>query len=361
MVDIQTYEDYWSITLAFTNFYDWDFVKFLKVCIEYIDQHKNTQYTPEKYSQLQNKIKLLWWPTNLASVRKIINEYLKLWFISSYLDWYIPDALTYIDNISLGKRKFLFSKIVYSNSSFNRSVTEDSDVRQISFLMNTLMNVGSLNKDEIAWLMLVDVNSFVQEWLNKEQLQMYVKQARSIGFAERKYNQISYLCNLLWKLDDVRFVDNVLYFKDDAEEILWNESDNNSNIHIKSRRDPYLYRLYKKQLKDESISIFWWDRPKCMLEKLAFPVLVASHIKPFIQSNESEAYDPNNWILLSRTMDSLFDLWYISFSWNWEIIFSPRLSEDVIEYLWEYSLDSRLLNNERKEYLEFHRNHVLRM
>ena len=32
----------------------------------------------------------------------------------------------------------------------------------------------------------------------------------------------------------------------------------------------------------------------CVLEKLAYPILIASHIKPFIQSDETEAYDPNN-------------------------------------------------------------------
>ena len=33
--------------------------------------------------------------------------------------------------------------------------------------------------------------------------------------------------------------------------------------------------------------------------KLAYPVLIASHIKPFIQSDETEAYDPNNGLLLA--------------------------------------------------------------
>ena len=52
-----------------------------------------------------------------------------------------------------------------------------------------------------------------------------------------------------------------------------------------------------KQLKEESEDFF--GDTKCMLEKLSYPVLVASHIKPFIQSNEKEAYDSNNGLLLS--------------------------------------------------------------
>jgi putative restriction endonuclease len=31
-----------------------------------------------------------------------------------------------------------------------------------------------------------------------------------------------------------------------------------------------------------------------MVERLDYPSLVASHIKPFIVSEENEAYDPNN-------------------------------------------------------------------
>ena len=92
-----------------------------------------------------------------------------------------------------------------------------------------------------------------------------------------------------------------------------------------------------------------------MLEKLAYPVLVASHIKPFIQSDDIEAYDPNNGLLLSRTLDSLFDLKYISFDDSGNMLKSNRLSDDVWQHWGYIKLDKALLNDERKRYLAFHR------
>ena len=70
-----------------------------------------------------------------------------------------------------------------------------------------------------------------------------------------------------------------------------------------------------------------------MVEKLAYPVLIASHIKPFFISNDVEAYDPNNGFLLSRNIDSLFDLGYITFTENGEIIFIDTISPDVREFI----------------------------
>ena len=83
--------------------------------------------------------------------------------------------------------------------------------------------------------------------------------------------------------------------------------------------------IYKNQLKEESFSIY--EDEKCMVEQLSYPTLIASHIKPFIKSNEDEAYDPNNGILLSRNIDSLFDLGYITFRDNGEIIFATHLKQ----------------------------------
>ena len=91
------------------------------------------------------------------------------------------------------------------------------------------------------------------------------------------------------------------------------------------------------------------------MERLAYPVLIASHIKPFIQSDEQEAYDPNNGLLLSRTIDSLFDLKYISFTDEGKMIFSKRISDDVKEFWKDYYLEPSILNDSRKKYLEVHR------
>ena len=96
-----------------------------------------------------------------------------------------------------------------------------------------------------------------------------------------------------------------------------------------------------------------------MVEKLSYPVLIASHIKPFIKSNDNEAYDANNGILLSKNMDALFDLGYISFENNGKIIFAEKIADDVKQFISNYQLDAVFLNDERIKYLNYHRNEVL--
>ena len=76
----------------------------------------------------------------------------------------------------------------------------------------------------------------------------------------------------------------------------------------------------------------------------------------FVESDENEAYDPNNGLLLSRTIDSLFDLKYISFTDDGTMLFSNRISEDVKDFWKDYKLENNILNDVRKKYLAHHRN-----
>jgi len=139
-----------------------------------------------------------------------------------------------------------------------------------------------------------------------------------------------------------------LYFEDDAR-IIFGDS---LKVEVK-KRDNYLHRIYKNLLKEEVEEKL--TATKCMVEKLSYPSLVASHIKPFIDSSDDEAYDPNNGLLLSRNFDILFDQGYITFDNNGSIICSNKLSKDVVEYISNYRLDSSFINQKRLEYLDYHR------
>lgn len=344
---IQKYEEYWRLTNAFTDYNGEKFLDTLFICINFIDKYRDELYSEEKYLRLQKEVKEVN-QINLISIRKSINQLVKMWFINSFLESYHPQAKEYLEARTNRKRKILLSKIVYSNSSFNRAVNNKSSIREINFLIQTLIENGKLSREEILALMLVDIENYPESYLSKESLEKYVKNAEKIGFIERKYNQIDHLCNLLWKLDDLVFINNNLYFKDDAEQIFGEDL----KI-ITKKRDPYLHRLYKNQLQEECEELY--GKSLCVLEKLAYPVLIASHIKPFIDSDDIEAYDPNNGLLLSRTIDSLFDLKYISFTDEGKIIFSKRLSPDVCSFWKGYVLDKKILTEKRKQYLAYHR------
>lgn len=344
----QNYEEYWKFTNAFTDYNGKKFLETLAVCINFIDKYRDEPYSEEKYSRLQTEVEKVN-PINLISIRKSINQLVKMGFINSFLLSYHQQAKEYIESKTNKKRETLLSKIIYSNSCFNRAVNIDSSIKQINFLIQTLIEKGKLSKEEIIALMLVDIEAQNNPFISEIELQKYVTVAKKNGFIKRKYNQVGYLYNLLGKLDDLVFVNDDLYFKEDAQQIFGEDL-----TVITKKRDPYLHRLYKNQLQEECEEIY--GKPLCVLERLAYPVLISSHIKPFIQSDETEAYDPNNGLLLSRTIDSLFDLKYISFTDEGKMIFSNRIPADVKEFWKDYHLEAKILNNKRKEYLAFHRN-----
>ncbi|OFY30241.1 MAG: restriction endonuclease [Bacteroidetes bacterium RIFOXYA12_FULL_35_11] len=343
----QNYEEYWKLTNAFTDYNGKKFLETLAVCIKFIDDFRDEHYSEEKYNRLQLKVEKVN-QINLISIRKSINQLVKMGFINSFLLSYHPQAKEYIEAKTNKKRETLLSKIIYSNSSFNRAVNNESSIKQINFLIQTLIGKGKLSKEEIIALMLVDIEKHNESFIKSEELQKYVKEAKESGFIERKYNQIGYLYNILGKLDDLVFVKDDLYFREDAQQIFGEDFKA-----VTKRRDPYLHRLYKNQLQEECEEVY--GNAMCVLEKLSYPVLIASHIKPFIESNDIEAYDPNNGLLLSRTIDSLFDLKYISFTDKGKIIFSKRLSKDVVKFWKGYYLDESILSDQRKKYLAYHR------
>jgi hypothetical protein len=343
----QNYEEYWKLTNAFTDYNGKKFLDTLAVCVKFIDDFADEPYSDEKYNRLQLEVGKVN-PINQISIRKSINQLVKMGFINPFLLSYHPQAIEYIDARTNKKRETLLSKIIYSNSSFNRAVNNESSIKQINFLIQTLIEKGKLLKEEIIALMLVDIEKQNDSYIKYDELQKYVKEAIEIGFIERKYNQVGYLYNILGKLDDLVFVNDDLYFKEDAEQIFGEDLKA-----VAKRRDPYLHRLYKNQLQEECEEVYGY--PMCVLEKLSYPVLIASHIKPFVESNDIEAYDPNNGLLLSRTIDSLFDLKYISFTDEGRMIFSKRISNDVKEFWKEYRLDTNILTDKRKNYLAFHR------
>lgn len=357
----QNYEEYWKLTLEYTDFNDGKFLKTLQIIVDRIDtlsQQQDYVYQSEDYQQLQNDIlaevpKTSTIENQLASTRKAINQCVKLGFVNSKLQSYHHLTKDYLQARTDRKRKTLFSRIVYDNSSFNRSITNESSLHQLNFLVNTLVENGKLSKSDIIALMLVDIETIKKGFLNRKELDDFVHTATRSKFIERKYNQTGYLHNILNKLDEICFVNDELYFTEDAKRIFGEEIEV-----VTKKRNPYLHLLYKNQLKEESFAVY--QSEKCMVERLDYPVLIASHIKPFILSNDFEAYDVNNGILLSRNFDSLFDLGYITFDIDGKIIISAQISEEVKAHIFQYQLDSNFINSQRLAYLDYHRRNVFR-
>ena len=68
---------------------------------------------------------------------------------------------------------------------------------------------------------------------------------------------------------------------------------------------------------------------KCAVTGFSNPkILVASHIKPWSLCTEEEKLDENNGILLSPSLDALFDKHLISFKDSGEIVINPNISDE---------------------------------
>lgn len=102
---------------------------------------------------------------------------------------------------------------------------------------------------------------------------------------------------------------------------------------------------------------------KCPITKIDDKkLLIASHIKPWIHSNNEERLDPNNGFLLSPLYDKLFDkgIGLITFTPEKEVLISKRLSRENRARLEINHRDiiKDLPINGREEFLEYHRKYI---
>ncbi len=87
-------------------------------------------------------------------------------------------------------------------------------------------------------------------------------------------------------------------------------------------------------------------------------LLIASHIKPWVDSTPEERTDVNNGLLLCPNHDKLFDKGYISFDDEGKIIISEALSELNQAYM-NVSADMRIqMSKTTKVYMKYHKDHI---
>jgi hypothetical protein len=120
---------------------------------------------------------------------------------------------------------------------------------------------------------------------------------------------------------------------------------------IKARRGQGQFRQNVAQL-ERFCRVTRVDRPEH---------LIASHIKPWRESNNRERLFEGNGLLLTPTIDHLFDRGFISFENNGELLISPVAHEDSIRKMG--IVTDRVINvggfvEPQRQFLEFHREKV---
>lgn len=91
-------------------------------------------------------------------------------------------------------------------------------------------------------------------------------------------------------------------------------------------------------------------------------LLIASHIKPWVASNDIEKIDPLNGFMLTPTFDRLFDRGFLSFTDDKKTILSPFLSNMTYSKIGisDNKIIPHLPIDGREEYLDYHRNNILK-
>ena len=93
------------------------------------------------------------------------------------------------------------------------------------------------------------------------------------------------------------------------------------------------------------------------------PLLKASHIKPWRESNNKERLDVFNGLLLSPNIDAAFDTGYITFDSQGRIVLSKAITGAPAFQLHitaKLRINQKLLRPEHEVYLEHHRKEVFR-
>ncbi len=101
-----------------------------------------------------------------------------------------------------------------------------------------------------------------------------------------------------------------------------------------------------------------FDGACCMTGLKNVRLLIASHIVPWSKSTPTQKLAPDNGLLLSVSMDALFDKGLISFSDDGSILMGDDLDSKTIEILGlekEFVLPEKLMTAARKENLTKHR------
>jgi putative restriction endonuclease len=86
--------------------------------------------------------------------------------------------------------------------------------------------------------------------------------------------------------------------------------------------------------------------------------LLASHIKPWSQSNHQERLDVNNGLILCPNHDALFDKGYISFDDDGKILISDSLDEATKVFLNINEIMKIKMNEEQQIYMKWHRENI---
>lgn len=101
--------------------------------------------------------------------------------------------------------------------------------------------------------------------------------------------------------------------------------------------------------------------PRCRLTGVSDPnFLIASHIKPWRDSSNSERLDGHNGLMLAPHVDRLFDQGWISFEDDGDLLVVPEVAPVIRAWGLAENWNVGAFSSQTARYLDFHRDQVFR-
>lgn len=353
----QSYDNYWKLTVEYSDIHGEKFRNTLKLIITFIDDNKRIIDHEEKsisnlYKELQSNIASVFSKADMASVRKSINQFVKLGFIKPRFSSYHRLTKRFLNAKDNIERELIFSEIYYTSATLGSSTTVDqSDTKEINFLLKTLMyhSEKKLTEADVISLMNTDVASISKGYLNENELAEKYQYAKLTSFSKKKYNQIRFFYKFLKFIPGITVIEQTIMYTEDASVILAGNID--------TRRDQTLFRIMKENLKEESKRLYN-GKEVCYFTKMQTKGLVASHIwrseDALRDMNVEAAYDYKNALLLEQNVDAYFDKYDITFDINGNVSFGNQVTNDFIDRYKNNKLDEPVLVPERLLYMQKH-------
>lgn len=130
---------------------------------------------------------------------------------------------------------------------------------------------------------------------------------------------------------------------------------NDGNLETTEKESLILSRIGQGEFRRKLIT--YWN--SCAITKCSnVNLLVASHIKPWSKSNNTERMDLYNGFLLIPNMDRLFDRGFISFTNKGAILISTLLDTETKRILGVGSNLKIKVNEKHIDYLSYHREYI---
>lgn len=149
-------------------------------------------------------------------------------------------------------------------------------------------------------------------------------------------------------------------FPNDPSSEIFNDLKTISTFPETEQQSLILSRLGQGEFRAKLVS-YW--KGCAVTEANCIPLLKASHIKPWRESNNKERLDVFNGLLLSPNIDAAFDLGYITFDSQGKIVISNAfigITAFQLHINTKLRINQKLLREEHQVYLEHHRHTVFR-